>query len=317
MTTIHDIAKKSGYSVATVSRVLNQKNYVSDEARGKILAVIAELDYVPNAIARDLSFGTTHQIGVVLPHAHHPFFTQILNGIIDKALTTDYRVVILSSQYDEKRERHYLEQLRRKTFDALIFTSRALPLETLAEYLPFGPVVCCENPNRPEIPAVYSQREKIYTSVFTWMKEKGFVQPAILLSRNYASSATSKLTIGAYEKVYGHTPPDETIFSGMVTFVDGVAAAEKIIAGKFAVDSIFSNGDDVAAGVATAFRRKGKMPPLIIGQDNQVSGELLQLPAIDHHFDKMGEMAFDLATKKIPPQQIEVAADFIVRGNLA
>ena len=314
MTTIHDIAKKSGYSAATVSRVLNQKNYVSKEARAKILAVVAELQYVPNDIARDLSFGKTHQIGVVLPHTGHPFFTQILNGVIQSALASAYRVVILPSEYDETLEQRYLEQLRSKTFDALIFTSRALPLATLARYLPFGPVVCCENPERPDLPAVYSQREKIYQTVFAWMQQKGVRAPVILLSRSYEASATSKLTFSAYKKVSGHYPAASHVLAQMVSFEDGVLAGEKIISSHLAADAIFSNGDDVAAGVVTAYRRHHLTPPLIIGQDNQVSGRLLNLATIDHHFDRMGALAFELATKKIPPQQIEVEADFIARS---
>lgn len=57
MTNIHDIARLSGYSVSTVSRVLNQKNYVSAKTRADIEAVIDKLDYVPNAVARNLSRG--------------------------------------------------------------------------------------------------------------------------------------------------------------------------------------------------------------------------------------------------------------------
>ncbi len=53
MTNIHDIARLSGYSVSTVSRVLNHQNYVSAKTRGDIEAVINKLDYVPNAVARN------------------------------------------------------------------------------------------------------------------------------------------------------------------------------------------------------------------------------------------------------------------------
>lgn len=55
MTNIHDIAKLSGYSAATVSRVINQRGYVSDKAREKIKSIIDQMDYVPNDVARDLS----------------------------------------------------------------------------------------------------------------------------------------------------------------------------------------------------------------------------------------------------------------------
>ena len=85
MTNIRDIAKQSGYSVTTVSRYLNQNGYVSEAAAQKIKEVITKLDYVPNSIARDLSIGQTSTIGVVVPHMHHPYFTQLVAGIMEAA----------------------------------------------------------------------------------------------------------------------------------------------------------------------------------------------------------------------------------------
>lgn len=81
MTNIRDIAKKSGYSASTVSRFLNQTGYVSQSAKQAIQQVIDELDYVPNALARDLSKGKSNTIGIVIPQMQHPFFTELINGI--------------------------------------------------------------------------------------------------------------------------------------------------------------------------------------------------------------------------------------------
>ena len=78
MVTIRDIAERTGYSKATVSRVLNNHPYVSDDVRRKIQAVIKELNYTPNLVAKELSAGKTNKIAVVIPHNRHPFFTQLL-----------------------------------------------------------------------------------------------------------------------------------------------------------------------------------------------------------------------------------------------
>lgn len=75
MATIKDVSKLSGYSPATVSRVLNTSGYVSATARRKIEAAISELDYAPNALARNLSAGTAHFIGVVLPNIYQDYFS--------------------------------------------------------------------------------------------------------------------------------------------------------------------------------------------------------------------------------------------------
>lgn len=67
MANIKDIARLSGYSVATVSRYINKNGYVSTNAAQAIQRVVEKVDYVPNTIARDLSTGRTKTIGVVVP----------------------------------------------------------------------------------------------------------------------------------------------------------------------------------------------------------------------------------------------------------
>ena len=118
MTSLSDLSKLSGYSKATISRALSGNGYVSKETRKIILGLAKELDYTPNAIAQDLSAGTTKNIGVVLPYVKHPFFGQILEGILDKSFETGYKIVILPSNYDQNLEIQYLEQLRKKAFEA-------------------------------------------------------------------------------------------------------------------------------------------------------------------------------------------------------
>lgn len=103
MPTIRDVARRSGYSITTISRVLNHTGYVSSKATKKIKTVMQEMDYVPNAIARDLSNGRTHKIGVILPQIKNPYFSKILEGIMEAAFSTDYSIMLLPSNYDEKK----------------------------------------------------------------------------------------------------------------------------------------------------------------------------------------------------------------------
>lgn len=138
MTTIRDVARISGYSVSTVSRVLNHKNYVSDEVRKNIQKVIAELDYVPNDVARDLSRGRTMNIGVVVPNIDHPYYTDIVRGIMAAAFAAGYNVLMLPSKYDAVVEHGYLDQLRRHAFDGLIFTSHTMPVADMVPYKQYG-----------------------------------------------------------------------------------------------------------------------------------------------------------------------------------
>ncbi|MFC6261885.1 LacI family DNA-binding transcriptional regulator [Levilactobacillus fujinensis] len=312
MANIKDIARLAGYSPATVSRAINHSGYVSMAAQTRIDGVVAKLDYAPNEIARDLSQGRTANVGVVVPHLNHPYFTQIFNGILTAAFAAEYNVVLLQSKYDADLERGYLEQLHRKAFDALIFTSRAIPLGTLKRYQKYGAVVCCENPGDESLAATYSLREPAYQQAFRWIKAQGYRRIALTLSRSDELSATSQLTLATYRCVFGELPAPELLKTAVTTFQDGYVAAEQWISQGSSPEFIFSNGDDIAAGIRQCYRDQRMMVPPLMGQENQLSGRLLGLPTITHHFQRVGQAAFDLAaTGEI--KQIPIPAELILR----
>lgn len=313
MTTIRDIARISGYSLATVSRVLNKHGYVSDITRSKIERVIQQTNYVPNAVARDLSVGNTHDIGVVLPHANHPYFTQLIRGIMSAAFASDYRITLLPSEYNEMLEIKYLEQLHRKLFDGLIFTSHGISLQRLTSYLTYGQIVLCEDPGNSHIPAVFSDRESGYHDAFSWLLAKGVKHIVFLFSRSPRESATSFATLKSFKQVYHYMPSAEWIVNNVVTFSDGYTAAKHLSTSNLDIDYIFTNGDDVAAGVWQYYMDHKRFLPKLIGQENQLSGFLLNIPTIDHHFIEIGEKALKLVISN-PKENttIKINSEFIV-----
>lgn len=312
MANIRDIAKASGYSIATVSRVINKRGYVSTKTRARINAIIKKLDYVPNAVAQDLSLGSTHNIGVVLPHTDHPYFTQLIHGIMRAAATTNYRITLLQSRYDEELELKYLDQLRRKLFDGLIFTSHGIPLNQLSDYLSYGPIVICENPGTNRIPAVYSERTTAYNQAFRWLKARGADNLAFLFSRPETASPTTSETIRAFTHVYGRRPDAKLIIDNVISFADGYNAASRLHSGGTAPSYIFTNGDDIAAGVLQFYLKHKLVPPTLIGQENQLSGFLLHIPTINHHFVTIGAKAFQLVISDSQPDtQIAIPSDFV------
>lgn len=295
MPTIRDIARQSGYSVSTVSRVLNHQKYVSKPAQQAVEKVIKALDYVPNSLARDLSFGQNKNIGVVLPHNDHPYFNQLLNGIMDAAFTSGYHIVLLPSEYNQTVELDYLEQLKRKNFSALIFTSHGLPLSVLAQYAQYGQIVCCEDTGDYHLSAVYSNREPAYLAAFKHLATLKVRQIAILLSRNLEQSPTSSAIMAAYQQVFHHKPAEKLVIGGMTSFNDGYQAAKTLHARQSDIDCFFTNGDDIATGVRQYYLDQDLTSPLLFGQENQLSSFLLQFPTIDHHFFTVGQKAFEVA----------------------
>lgn len=312
MTNIHDIARLSGYSVSTVSRVINHKKYVTDDKRKKIEAIMTELDYVPNRLARDLSNGKTKTIGIVLPYANHPYFARIIDGIVSAGFAAGYKIILLPTNYDMTTERRYLEQLRSKAYDALIFTSRSSSLETLKRYRKYGQIVCCEDPGRDcQLAAAYTDRLVSYENALRWLQGRGCQNIGVVISRNNLISASARVTRQSYQNVCGELLADN-LYDGAVTFEDGYQAGQYFAGLRKPVDAILANGDDIAAGIQQYFQEHALAPILIVGQENLLSGRLLKLPTIDHHLEALGQAAFKLAIGNTQTHQL-IESDFIER----
>ena len=103
MATLKDVAKASGLTVGTVSRVLNNRGYISDKTREKVYRVMKELDYQPNEMARSLSKQKNNIIGVILPQIEHPYFAKVLSRLEREAAKQGYRIMLFVSRNKEKR----------------------------------------------------------------------------------------------------------------------------------------------------------------------------------------------------------------------
>lgn len=312
MANIKDIARLSGYSVATVSRYINKNGYVSEKAAKAIQRVVESADYVPNTIARDLSTGQTKTIGVVVPFLEYSYFSQLFASIAKAAFNAGYSVIALKSNYDSKLERQYLEQLHQKKYDGLIFTSHTLSLKTMLLYKKYGPIVCCRNLGDVPIASTYAVRNKTYLEVFDLVKKENFQRVAMTLNRDYGYSPTTRATIDCYEQVFHQKPKPEYIVTGSLGFTDGYHAAEHYLSLPEPPDFIFTNGDNIAAGIYQCYRDHDQPVPAMIGQEDEVASRLMNISTIDHHYEEVGENAVNLViSKRIA--HMPVASELILR----
>lgn len=289
MTTIKDIARLSGCSVSTVSRVLNNHPYVTAKKRKKIQQIINDLDYTPNAKARALSKGQAKHIGVMLPYANHPYHEKLTAGIYQEAFTQGYKVTLLPTNYELEIERGYLEELKAKTFDGLIITSKKISFDCISKYTKYAPIVCCESTENFPISSVSIDREASYLAVFTQLKEAGHKKIGLTVGREEQISASSRLLLKSFRTVFGSLD-EETIFRSCHTFEDGIRAGNYFNKVK-GITAILANGDDVGAGVLQSLQDKSIQ---IIGEENLLSSRLLHFSTIDHHLDACGKKAFQL-----------------------
>ena len=121
--TIKDIARMANVSHTTVSRALNNKSRIKNETKDKILAIASELNYQPNFIARSLVMKKTKTLGLVITNIANPFYTELAQGIEATVTGLGYNIIFCSTHSDLSTEKHYIDMLRSKGVDGIIFSS--------------------------------------------------------------------------------------------------------------------------------------------------------------------------------------------------
>jgi LacI family transcriptional regulator len=140
--TIKDVARESGVSTATVSRVLNQSGYVSEEIKERVYSMVQKLNYQPNAVARSLKQDKTNTIGVVIPDISNPYFMKISKGIEDTVYQSGYNLIFCSGDENPKKEKELLQLLFEKRVDAIVLATSGGNGETVKQISQAGvPIV--------------------------------------------------------------------------------------------------------------------------------------------------------------------------------
>jgi LacI family transcriptional regulator len=133
--TIRDVARAARVSVATVSRVLNSKDSVTEATRERVLEAIRGLHYVPHGGARSLTTRRTHVVGVVLPEMIGAFFSEIIRGIDRVARPEGYHVLVSGSHSEAAETRAVLRALHGRV-DGLILMVPGPDVDCLDQSLP-------------------------------------------------------------------------------------------------------------------------------------------------------------------------------------
>ena len=104
MFTIKDLARESGYTIATVSRALNDSPLVAEDTRAKILKVAEDHGYIPNALAKNLVKKSASTVCVIVPDIVNPYFPLIVKAVQDTMQTEGYLTIVCNSDWKESNE---------------------------------------------------------------------------------------------------------------------------------------------------------------------------------------------------------------------
>jgi LacI family transcriptional regulator len=125
VSTLNDVAKLAGVSTMTVSRVINGSGYTSPESRERVNRAIAEMGYMPNALARQLRSKRTKTLALVMTDIANPFFTTIARGVEDAARPRGYAVMFCNTDESADLELEYVRVLIQRRVDGVLLVPAA------------------------------------------------------------------------------------------------------------------------------------------------------------------------------------------------
>ena len=269
--TIKDIARLSGVSVSTVSRVLNDRPDVSEESRRRVRAVIAEAHYIPNNTARELVRVRSEAIGLIVRGMQNPFYTDIILAIERTLDTAGYTMVMrqIGSSDVELEAGAVME--REKRLRGIIFLGGRsdYTAEELARVT--VPFVCCSYTNSygtlnpDEYSSVSICDESAAFGAVSELIANGHRRIAALIAEEDDSSISQLRYQGYCRALRENGIPlrDELVFSTGDSFAieDAYRTMGAALERTDDFTALFAIADDMAIGAMRALREHGRSVP--------------------------------------------------------
>lgn len=298
MSNLDQIAKLSGFSKATVSRVLNHSPHVSQATRDTIMKIMEELDYVPNGNAISLSKGQTLQIGMVTEGINEVMLP-FLNSFVETASRHGYQTIIYTSGGDPAKELQAFEDMRRKRVDALVISTCVNDLALLGSYCKYGPMVSWQRMEIPEIQSVAMNQYDGYMLGLEHVIAQGYRRIANAFGRPASMNTSGRMQ--AFQDIarkYNLQVHPDWSLAGIYSIRQGEQWVRELLqhTGEHP-DVILCANDLVAAGVLNEARRlKVKVPEelAVVGFDNTELAHTLGITSIDNPIAAQAQNAFHL-----------------------
>ena len=281
MVTITDVAAHAGVGAGTVSRVLNDSPRVSAATRARVLAAIDQLEYQPNPLARALSRGRAHTMGVVVPFFTHASAVERLRGVVHELRGSRYDVVLFNVESPLHRDEHFASLLRRDRADGLLVLSLPPPPAALARLLSGGVPIVLVDARGEGVPAVVTDDVEGGRTATQHLVSLGHERVAFIGDTpNNAFGFTSS---ACREQGYRRTLADAGIRfdrrfvrHGPHERSVGRRLAEQLLALRDRPTAVFASSDVQATGVLEAARASGIRVPQdlsVVGFDDiEISG---------------------------------------------
>jgi LacI family transcriptional regulator len=329
--TIRDIASAAGVSIATVSRVLNDRPDVAPETREAVLAVVKEHSFATNRSARALSGGRTGLVGMTTPMVHGAYFAIVLSGASEALYEQDMRAIVCPTMHEHEREVTLLDRLVHGTTDGAIIQLPEESSDELKALLDQGYPVVVVDPRLPldeDIPCVSAAHAAGARAATNHLLALGHRRIGVLTGpKGWLATEERRNGYHAALAATGVLPDPRLEVESNWQIEPGAVAARTLLDLDPRPTAIFAFNDNMAIGAIQAARARGLRVPedvSIVGFDDLEEAALVTpaLTTVRQPLAEMGRMAVSLLLRLLDKQRVEalrveLATKLVIRESTA
>ncbi|RKN86976.1 LacI family DNA-binding transcriptional regulator [Paenibacillus ginsengarvi] len=307
-TTIYDIAKAAGVSIATVSKVINGTGRISTDTRERVHEIMQELDYQPSVVASALTGKSTFTIGLLIPDLANPLYAEIARSVEDRGRELGFNLVMCSTDNNPRREGDYITFLKQKKVDGIII-STGISNEAVLQSL-----------HTQNIPVAFVTRDHIpgmdadSVRVDDYLGGYRAASHLLGLGHRHVAVLTEQLSLSSSsDRVRGfiHALEEAGIEEGGPVVVESFSSIEEgrrqtleLLISEDAPTALFACNDLLAIGAVQAAKELRLTIPWdvsIIGFDNTMLAGIVDPPltTISQPIAEMGRRVMDLIIQEV------------------
>lgn len=327
---IYDIAKLSGVSIATVSRVLNDKPGVSENAKNKVLSVIDETNFIPNQLAKSLANKKSYVIGIVMPGINH-YYSPRVDAINKICKESGYSLMITSDYKGSNSVQDSLNNfnlLIEKRVDGIIYFPTHVSndhVELIKRVNETIPIVITDSELEDfELPCVLQDSISPTRDIMKYLLGGGHRNIGFI--NGHSADQVNNKRYNAYTSIlefYGVSLNEEFVEVGSYSLESGYEAMKKLLyrtmsGSQCSITALFAANDNMAMGAIKAIKESGLRVPediSVIGYDGIEFGQYyspsLTTVRVDQY--KMGQIAAEMIIdliEKTPLSSQRVLMDY-------
>lgn len=305
---IYDIAERCGVSIATVSRVLNDSPHVRPQTREKILAVMQEEGYSPNAFARGLGAGSTGMVGLLCTDLCDPFYAEAISYLETRLQENGLAVLLRCCNTTPDGMRCALEDLSKHQVSAILLVGAVdtqLNSATLSAIAQKTPLILVNS--HLDAPGIYSvtadEREAIRSVIGQLMLRQ---RKRILFLYDRMTDSTREKLAG-YEAGYAAASlsMDPQLTVRVASNLEDInTCIKQLLVRRVSFDAVIGAEDLFALGTQKALQRIGLSMPLI-GFNNSLLARCATptLSSIDNNIQALCDAATELLADLLQQKQ--------------